>query len=261
MDNPNININVSETATPVLLGRDVITLQDETEHVFRTNDMGAFVSYCKDVGTAEKKIYFCSEKVRMIVAKPDRYTEPTAECEVVQTPFVKLLVGMEDHAMNLMDFEELLFTMRPFLDEGGLALYSYVRNFSASKVTSVKREVDNKGNFCYNVTREKGGPTDVEIPETLTFNIPMIENAKNMTLLTFDVYFSWKDQPDGCNVIFKLKNPLLGMEVKFALKQSLSDVMEELDCPKYWGKLDAHRNDNSWRYVFNGIDEVAEIGT
>jgi len=250
----NLNITVESKDGGINIGKDVIKLTDQTTYTFKTDQIEAFVKYCADADrTAGSEIYYSTEEVELIDDTPDRYTESDATCTVVKHGFVKMLEKANDHDFGLDGFEEFLFTLRPFLDDAGRALYSYVRNFSATKVTSVKREVDNKGNYNYQVIREKGGPTDVQIPDKLTFTIPVI-SADILKPFTFDVFFTWKDNNNGCQVIFKLKNPLFPLDVDKAIRESLDKAMESLDCPKYWGSLHKVVVDNEWEYLFNGLD-------
>jgi hypothetical protein len=260
MDNMNINIEAKDGTGTVLFGNDVITLEDYSRFTFKTDVIETFVDYCKSIEASPKKvdktIFFGMETVTLTDTNItySRDTEPDALCYVKPSPFVGILKMAEGSCFSLREFEELLFTLRPFIDDTGRDLYSYVRNFSASKVTSVKREVDNKGNYNYNVTREKGGATDVEIPETLAFEIPVVSD-KIFKRFVFDVYFTWEDKDGGCNVIFKLKNPLLSLEIEKAIKDSLAESMADLTFPKYWGSLVKTLKDDKWKYLPNGLDD------
>jgi len=251
----NINITAKDGGATVNIGKDVIHLADHSSITFNTSDIEAFVGYCKEIGEEERKIFFSSDQAALITKTPCRYTEPDAVCAVNKHSFVNLLYKTEDTGFGLPDFEEFLFTLRPYLDDAGRALYSYVRNFSASKITSVKRELDNKGNFNHHVVREKGGASEFEIPEKLTFTIPVL--AGNNTIMrpfTFDVYFTWKDTSDGCNVVFKLKNPLLRFDIDQAIRASLEEALSSLNCPKHWGTLKKTEKNDEWAYKLNGLD-------
>jgi len=251
----NINITAKDGAATVNIGKDVVRLTDHTSYTFNTDDIGAFTTYCKEIGEEGKKIFFSASSAVMGVGVPDRYSEPEAVCNIAEHEFIKLLKKSEGRDFSLTGFEELLFTLRPFLDDAGLALYSYVRNFSASKITSVKREVDNKGNFNHSIIREKGGASEFDIPEKLTFRIPVVNaNIDILKEFTFDVYFTWKDTSDGCQVIFKLKSPLLCFEVDKAIRESLTEAMSVLKCPKHWGMREKHVKNDDWSFLFNGVD-------
>jgi len=251
----NLNITAKDGSATVNIGKDVVKLTDHTSHTFKTDDIGAFTKYCKEVGEEGKKVFFSSQTVFMGVAAPDRYSEPEAICEIAVHEFVRLLISAQGKDFSLTGFEELLFTLRPYIDDAGRALYSYVRNFSAAKITSIKREVDNKGNFNHSIIREKGGASEFDIPETLTFTIPVVNaDVDILKAFTFDVYFTWKDTSDGCQVLFKLKNPLLGFEVDKAVRETLMEVMSVLNCPKHWVTREKREKNDDWSFLFNGID-------
>jgi len=257
MDNLTVTTSPSmiDGLVKVNIGKDVVKLADHTSYTFNTDDIGAFTTYCKEVGEEGKKVFFSATSAIMGLATPDRYTEPEAVCEIVEHELVSLLKKSEGYAFSLTKFEEFLFTLRPFLDDAGLALYSYVRNFSASKITTVKRELDNKGNFNHSIVREKGGESDFDIPEKLTITIPVINSDIDVVKpFTFDVYFTWQDTSDGCQVILKLKNPLLSFEIDKAIKQTLVEAMKGLNCPKHWGEREKHEKNDDWAYLFNGLD-------
>jgi len=256
MDNINITAETKDgSPVQVNIGKDVVKLTDHTSYTFNTNDIGAFTRYCKEVGEASKKIFVSAQSAVMQVAAPDRYSEPEAICKIAEHEFVTLLKKEEGQDFSLPRFEEFLFTLRPFLDDAGLALYSYVRNFSASKITSVRREVDNKGNFNHSVVREKGGASEFDIPEKLAFRIPVINaDIDILKVFVFDVFFTWKDTSDGCQVIFKLKNPLLDFEVDKAIRESLMEAMAVLTCPKHWGTHIKNVKNDDWSFLFNGVD-------
>jgi len=256
MDNLNITAETKDGAPiQVNIGKDVIHLKDYSQITFKTNDIGEFARYCKEIGESERQIFFSSEKAMLYAKNPDRYTEPNAICNVETHSFVSSLRGAVDKGHDLAAFEEFLFPFREYIGDAGLALYSYMRNFSASKITSVKREVDNKGNFNLQVVREKGGASDFDVPEKITFTIPVLTGKVDILKeFTFDVYFTWKDTTDGCQVIFKLKNPLLKFDIELAIRDSLEEALMDLDCPKHWGTLDKTEKNYEWAYLLNGID-------
>lgn len=255
---PKVNVLAREKEVTVLIGKDVQKLEDHSTFQFQTTDPGSFVEYCKKFGTNGKHVYFGMNEMVLINAALDRYTVSDANCTVRQSEYVSLLEKSLNTPMKLNVMEEFLFTLRPFLNEAGKELYSYVRNFKASKISTISREIDNKGNYNYQVTREKGGTLgDVEIPESIDFDLPAIDalSVDVKQRFTVDIFFDWNDSGDGCIPFFTLKCPLFRSIKESAIQSTLIQYLEPLDCPKFWGGVDKFELDNSWQLVFNGTDK------
>lgn len=257
---PVINISAKNDSVTVLTGKDVQILEDHSNFTMKTDDPTAFLSFCSRIldkeASAPKEVFFSLDHISLVDVDRDRYTIPRANCAIRRSELLMLLQNSINKAYSLGDFEEFLFTMKPFLCKEAKNLYAYVRNFKMSKISAITRELDNQGNYNYSVTRKKGGAeNDVTIPEKITFTLPVIDNCDselNEYNFSVDLFFSWIDTEDGASAFFTMKNPLFKQVIQQATRTVIESTLAELHCPRTWGHLDLVTKTNEWAFVFNG---------
>jgi len=239
---------------PIFIGKDVRVLEDHTKFTYETDDPRNFVDYCKDIAADDGVVYYGSDRLKLNHNKPDRYSKPYAKCEVSLTNFVTMLASAIDKPMSLEEFETFLFTLRPFSCQAALTLYTYTRNFQVKKVTSVKREIDSKGNYNHHIQRESGATDDVQLPESIQFNVPVINALATefYAPFKFDLVFKFSETDNCARMSFVLKNPMFRMELNNAFKTILDSYLKDLSYPKYWGDAVVELQDNKWQEILKG---------
>ena len=244
-----------------LIGKDVQILEDHTSYTFHTDDLANFVNYCLDAfqntccDIDSYNVYYSILGAEMRCKQANRYTRSAAECHVQPSELVKIIERTLDKPLSLGDFDQFLTTFRMYIGDKVRTLHSYVKNFKATKITSIVRNLDNKGNFEYHVKREKGGAEDTTIPDTITVSIPVITSAGEDCFETFelDLFFDWKEEEGGCLAYFTLKAPMWKALRESAIRRVIERYIDKLPNPKYWGKTEINKYDDSWKYVYNGI--------
>jgi hypothetical protein len=245
-----LSLNIPEKTESLLLGNATYTLEDLSTYQYCTDDPFQFCAYAKAKLEEGDEIFYGLDYLHLLPIKIDRYTKGKAKCTFDLHPLFwefKRKIGV---SMSLPQFEKFLFTYRPFVCDKGRDLYSYTKNFSMQKISCVRRELDNQGNYRYEVSKANGKGGEMEIPEQITFTLPVIDTTE-MTLVssafTADVFFTWKDTDGGCELLFTLEAPHLNASLKQAMRFKLDELLKDVKCPKYWGEIKIIEADNSWQ--------------
>jgi len=251
-----VNINAVDGKVEVtsLVGRDFRILEDHTAETFATDSLADYVKYCEPYEVGKHDIFYNMCNVYMYDSSEDsRYAKPVAHCLIGVSDPVKLIRGLLNMPMNVADFETFLFRVRPFMADAVKTLYAYVRNFKVTKLTSITRTVDTRGNYEYSVKREKGGQDDVEIPDTITLRLPPIEGVaeEDWQEFTLDLSFDWEDTNDGVKLSFKLSAPQWNVMETEAVKSTIKKYLDTLPHTAFWGEIGVTKQDDSWKYLFN----------
>jgi hypothetical protein len=257
----NITAADGKAEATILVGNDYRILEDHTTETFHTDSLPDFIKYTKACDEICGGYYEIFYNTKDVVLRPwvedSRYLVPAATCKITPSPLVMFVEGALNRPMSIAEFEAFLFIIRPYMNDALKTLYSYVRNFKITKLTEVRRTVDNKGNYEYVIKREKGGQEEVEIPETITLVLPPIEGAteEDKQVFVIDLLFDWKDTDDGVSANFKLAAPLWGTMKDDAIKAVIQKYLKELPHAAYWGRIQTIYQDDSWKYMINSPQE------
>lgn len=253
-----VTVIAKEGQAKVLVGNDIIQLLDLSNSTFKTDNIAAFFDFCDGCLSDSPNLlalFYNLSSVVLTHKYSNRNTVETAICRIVQSEQLSRLENVLNKDASLGDFEEFLTQYRDALAPSGKQLLSYLKDFKMSKITNVERFRDSQGNFSYKVSRNRQTSTDnnVEIPEHLSFTVPLMDQVDSLATFNLDLFFTWKETDDGLALAFRLRSFVFQSEKKRQFKEVIESYLKKLSFPKYWGEIEVTKLDNSWSYRENRV--------
>jgi hypothetical protein len=239
-----------------LIGSHFHTLEDKSCNEFVTESINDLATYIKD--TAGKVVIFYDDDV--VTAMPEmcalpqtesRYLRPVAVCNLLKTSYFKQLKNALGKDMGIVEFERFMTVFRNNAGTDGKALLDNIRDFRVSKVVSVDRKKDNRGNVVFGYRRESAGTDDFQPPEKIKFFIPVYEHIDDKGFFGCDFIFDYKEVGDSVQLVFRLENLNWEDEAAKACEGIIKDALAKIEVPKYRGKVVLHEATDAWKYKSN----------
>ena len=240
------DIKVEAKDGKLLLGPSFIKLQDKTTTTFQTKNLYDFKNYLQD-GTikivfADNLVLEAYEDVQL--AAPEFNNNPLAKCNLSFHPALTLLINNNNKTIGLESFSELLTMLKKYLHPDDLFISDICKNLKVTKIISIDREKDNRGNYLYSVKAEKG-KNDFEFPEQIKFSVPLFDDRSNFVIeLTFMLIFTWEVSPSGgVSLQFKLNNlELIQTLRELSAEKIAAYFANETTLTIYFGQLNTNKH-------------------
>jgi hypothetical protein len=255
-----LNVSVQSNQGVVLLGNQVIELQDCSTERFSTNSPLGFILYVSDI--AKKKVsVFYNTREAAAYDNADVYTkEAFAVCTFVEHPFIQMLRFTTQRSLNLDDLINFLETLKPVCLNDAVLLLDNLNDLSIKKVVSITRQKSATGNFNFSVNAKDAGKSDYEFPKEISFKVPLLsylpkEVKGNEIELTFLFSCNYKIESETAEVAlsFKLSNPMLEIQLEEATKAFLKDYLMDDKYSLYEGSVKIIKQTNEWKYKLNKV--------
>lgn len=250
-----MELKIENVGEKLLLGPTHIELLDQTEHTYNSKDFRDFVNYL----TPEKNVVFVDgNKLEAYpvdaISKPYYNMQPLAKCELKFHPILALLIAKNNTAFDLVDFGDFLQTVKDNIMLDSLSLLDICKNLKITKIVSIDREGDKRGNFVYSVRAEKG-KQDYEFPETVKFACPIFEDGSGLIKTEFNLNFNWEiDSAGAVGLEFKLVNLLLPIQIREETYTLFTQTFEKAGIKKFFGSLVVKPQTNK------NLIEVTKVG-
>lgn len=252
MNDQEIKVNVlsKEGAVKVLTGRNFVELHEFSSAEFITTSISDFAAYVKNNLPNDWPIYV-SEIGCKIYNPVDicRYTMPSASLRLSFSSYIESFRQKINQAIHIARFEKFLLSMLDFADTEAISLYDFCRNLDIKSITSIRRAVDNQGNYTFSISRNAGDDQKLPIPEEVQFLIPIFKNiSSEKAPFRFRVSLDYETGKDGANVTLQLMNYTWDDDVMNTCKEVISRYLKDLPNPKYWGNRQIHTQTDEWKY-------------
>ncbi|MDD5394920.1 MAG: hypothetical protein PHE17_18030 [Thiothrix sp.] len=245
-------VAVGKDGGPVRVGNDFHVLEDHTKETFNTCIVSDFLRYVK-LSETMLCLYYDEKYIKAIPGILDHQTVLAAVCALENSPFLNILLGVNGKPLGIKAFEALLFDLRSFWGDAKCkTLHEKSKKFVLQKVTSVERTEDNQGNFSFIMTR-KGAKENEAFPPEISFKVPVFSFLPDLIEIKFGVRMDYSEREDCVDISFTLRNPAIEVELRERQKEIIEEALSEYTGNKYWGSLDLHKQDNSWKYQSNGL--------
>jgi hypothetical protein len=244
-DDSVLKVNVTSADGQVLLGNQILVLEDNTVSTFSTSSIDDFL---KDM-EPNTIVYHTVSELEAYYDEEATYNKakPIAKCSIKKTGILNFLEKMNDKKMDLADFDKFLRVVRNYLTgANSLQLMDILTNFQIKKSKSISRQQDHQGNYSYCVVSEKG-KDDFEFPKSISFSIPIIQNITTKIDLAFDFFFSW-EEADGGNIVlsFRIQNIDLADIIEQNIKEIICAKLTEAKITNYFGTYAVIPQTNAW---------------
>jgi|GEM_PF-3809213 len=221
MDKEGFVINVTaEPGKPILLGNEIISLEDTTTDTFKAVSRDSLVDYIKALKKREghEKGYnvFVELGLGSLAALIEVYEDKksihssnkVAIYGIDYHPAILEVLGLKGVKMNLKSFADFLRRLKSYgADNSCLDLLSDLDNLKVNKVVSIENHRNSKGDFNYSVKSENQSPQDYQFPNEVSFRLPLYKGFDNCNvLLKFDLMFDWHKLESIIEMQFQFEN-------------------------------------------------------
>jgi hypothetical protein len=254
-------VMVSKEPGQALLGKHFHVLNDNSRQQFLTNRIRDFLDYLEWWKDSEQNgknkkdlILFYSENgIHAMLGNPEYNDMGIADCKLQNSPIMEIVLRGYSNKMSISDFEEWLYTLRPFWDKECKNLYDRVRDLTIGKLLRVERKKDNAGNFLYSIQR-KDERDDVEPEQKITLQrIPVFALHDETMDINFDIRMNFEQHDESVDISYELLNPLFQSTLQENQRTILTNRLAEQDIPHYWGSAQLYKATDAWKYKENGI--------
>jgi hypothetical protein len=249
-----------------LVGGHYHVLNDKTEKTFFTDSMDEFVRDCNDAvevcGKLVEVVYDESGATSLPV-EVNYYTEALAICKPRTSDRLSIVTGSLGRNMTEAETEAFLRKLSGNLCGDGVSLLANVRHLSLEKVVKYVRQVDTKGNFSFQYTRESSTKQSFEPPEKITVTVPLFVGHKDTVVIPLEVFFEFEEAKDrDGNAFARSKLRFECLDIKEILYQehraAIAGYLAKLKCAVRFGKMEIERKTDSWKYLKNPLEIVSE---
>lgn len=242
------------------LGKDIITLEDQSTNFFDTTSLTDFISMLVDritdiVEEGAAAIFYSTHKVVLKYLDPYHGQGNIATCTMQPHAVMQIIAKVKDRALTVQELDDFLFTVRDYYDgTEAKELYDRIQKLSVKKITSMTREKDRAGNYSYSFER-KDGEGSVQFPAGIAFKTPVFENMdSNMVTVKYDLFIDYAEGENGPKISFILKNPLLNEQLEAYCKELIEQHLSTVSSVKrYFGTMTTINQTDSWKYQANGL--------
>lgn len=252
-DNSKIRIEAKDGLA--LIGSAFHVLEDKTASTFKTDSLEFFIQKTQEINSTLTgcSVYYQDSSIQIIQNQIDRYSVPLLECNLSLSDALNRLIKNIGRKQSRDDFEEFLVSMKPYLMDDSRFLLSQVRDFSLNKVTSMNRKKEKNGDYLYHYVTESTGKDDFDPPVIVPFRIPIFKGVESEMVINFDFDFNYRQAGDEILLTFCLRFPDFDEYISKIMRDILSEALECISLPKYYGVLDMVKMSDDWKYKENTI--------
>ena len=218
----NITLPNGKDSNVMLFGHTSIELQDLTKGVFVTDNIASF----KDYESGDDTIFFLTPtkiesftNTKLLQLKYDSL--PEAVCNLKLHSAIILMASSLNKTLDLTGFLVLLKSLKNYATAETLKIIDSLNDLKIKKIVQIQHKTDNRGNFAIGVTADSG-KQDYKFPETISFNLPLLQGNNYTARFDFDLMFSWKMEEQSASLEFKLVN----LEFTSQTEQSIYAAIE-----------------------------------
>lgn len=248
-------LSVSTTQERLVLGADVIKLEDKSTETYVTDNFADFVRFAKQ-RTEDTVIFYNATGAVQVgqMFKDPRHNPVVAMVGMRAHPRLQTLLDVNGKPLQLETFEVLLRKLKANLSQDGLLVLDKVLDFRVAKVQKIERKKERNGNYRNVVSRESAGTDDFIPPEVLKFSVPLFQGEIVPVTVSFDFRFDFKDRGDSVETFFTLENLNIEEELLDARKEAIGGSLTEAGFTAFWGRRDTAMDTDAWKYLRNPVE-------
>lgn len=257
-------LTINAAGEKLLLGSDYIQLKDESQQALHTDDLPTFLEFAESQANYDEHgnpadgyaITFNEDEATLHSGwkTSARENRNLATCKFKESPYLSLLSNVNGKNISLKALSDLMKALREFSGTNEHDLLSNLSDFKVNKVLKINRMKGPNGDLAFSVVRESAGVNDFIPPNTLKFNVPVIDGLTDTVVFEFDFSFDFEQVQDQVELQFKLQNWSLPIRIAQAKKMVILSYMTKVkDIPAFWGRRDIKLATNEWAYKTNGI--------
>lgn len=251
-----VTVVAKDGSAIVRTGNAFVKLEDESNGVFITTDLSAFVNYVNSIFQASPE-----EKLEVFVTigkvecfrKPTAVnycTEPIAKASIRRSNLPAILLSqIEKGSIPIAEMESTLHRLLEYGDSNVITLYNFTRNCNVSSITEFQRQVDDDGNYSLTVKREGKSDKKLRPVEVINFSIPILQIHKEK--FTFPLKVTMDFNPEKNNgVSFKLSNYQLAEMIEDATMTLIDTHLKSINTgiAVFKGDFNVIQHTDSWKY-------------
>lgn len=234
----------------VLTGKNFNILEDKTRRTFSTECIKSFVSFSKPL--VEKNgamVCFNASSAVCHDGDFDYSTKEFAVLKLTETEMLKKLRYINHKSLTPVEADDFITSLRGYSSDIA-KLFSLVRSTKIKAVIEAERTIDTLGNYVFSVTRKGATREELNMPETISFQVPAFELIDDEVSLEFEVGFNFKDSGDTAAPI-KIEWALHCYEIDEIIKKAERIIVENAfsvlpQDQVLYGKIDLHKQTSDW---------------
>lgn len=252
------SIKVTTTGEKLLLGNDIIQLEDQTKETFNASTPVNLLGFLDSKESIAIDLFIGDSAIEAYEQIEREYhSKAFGRTEIKRHPIVHIINAFNGKQQELNDFAITLERIKPYASKDTLALIDNIADLKIKKIVSINNRNDKRGNYEYLVKAEKDGSIEYEFPKSIKLSIPLIKGMnEELREVEFNFYFQWGIIGDGnVHLSFTLENleldTLLEEEIKAILLQLFSQRKGSTSI--YYGSLQIHKQTDEWKYKKNEL--------
>jgi len=249
---PKLTINTPDGN--VIIGNQVIKLQDKTSNQFSTTDFDSFVDY---VSMKNPRLFYANNAVTAIsqsdIDHPTRDSHPFAILNLKESNYLTSMVKCNSEWYEIGAFEELLRKHKRQIGSQGVSLLDNVRNFRLVKTVKVERRKERNGNFHFAATLEGGSKEDFTPPESVIFDLPVFDGINNNSDFELEFFFDFRQDDGEAALKFKLENLNLTEEIREEKERVVRSAFSARSLQISFGQFSFEKKTDEWAYKINQV--------
>lgn len=246
---------VSTTQERLVLGADIIKLEDWSGEMYITDNFADFVRFAKPRASETTIFYNATGAVQVGQMFQDaRRNRIQATLNMKAHPRLQTLLDVNGKPQALEAFEVLLRKLKTNLNPDGLLVLDKILDFRVAKIQKIERKKERNGNYRNVVSRESAGTDDFIPPETMKFTVPLFQGEAVPVTVTFDFRFDFKEERDTVATFFTLENLNIEEELLEARKSTIGGSVEAEGFTAYWGRREVNFDTDAWKYQRNPVE-------
>lgn len=208
--------------------------------------------YLKNTECGEYEIYYDAGSICAIPLVRNRNTNDIADCSLHYSGQLAAIENLHGRKNSLDSMDELLSSMKKYIDSNAVDLLARMKDLSVRKITNIDRKKDDRGNFTF-LVETKSNKSDIELPETIKFTVPVFKYHPETINLEFSVFFNYEILQEDENAKVRMGITLRNYEIDDLIQQRQREIIEKylsgFNTEKiYWGEYDINKQTDEWKY-------------
>jgi hypothetical protein len=227
VENKELKINVINkdgSEVKVLTGKNFNILSDMTRRTFSTECIKSFVSFSRPLVEQGALVCFNDSSAVCHDSDFDYSTKEFAVLKLTETEMLKKLRLINHRSLTPVEADDFITSLRGYSSDIS-KLFSLVRSTKIKAVIEAERTIDTMGNYIFSVTRKGATREELNMPETVTFQVPAFELIDDVVQLEFEVGFNFKETGDTAAPI-KIEWALHCYEIDELIKKAERTIVE-----------------------------------
>jgi hypothetical protein len=244
-------IVIKTTGDKIQVGRSFVELKGKVTKTLKTADPESFINHLLEYEKDSFKIFYnLNDRICVAIANDHDYGDRRIGCLSMELhPILEKVINFTNREMLIDDFEIGLKSLRKYFDGSGMDVYKVIRSLEITKIVSIERKKDNRGNCGYSFHRE-GNDDEIEWPEEISFTVPVFKEAPELLAIRIpaEFIFGYHQRNENVTLKFTLDNPEIMLQIDTAVKKKVSELFAANEFNLKFGSMVIHEQTDEWKY-------------